>query len=194
MSDKIVYDNLSFDSGWEKDYYILLKNNPNVIKIIYQPKAITDLVARKQYTPDFIYVTKDTVSLVEIKSTWNPYSSGFQDKMIHKEMKAKSRDWLKAYFIENGITNITDKTILKYEKLKKLKKGFVDFDFKPPTAADHLREKVKIQEEEIKVLKKFQKDVYRYLNYNDNIANGKKLTKAQQDWYLEFQKELANHH
>ena len=48
--------------------------------------------------------------------------------------------------------------------------------------------------EEIKVLKKIKKDVYRYLNYNDNIANGKKLTKAQQDWYLEFQKELANHH
>ena len=58
---KVEFEGITFDSEWEKDYYIYLKDTVKALKIKYHPKPIFDLVARKQYTPDFIYQTNNTI-------------------------------------------------------------------------------------------------------------------------------------
>lgn len=179
---KIMYDNIMFDSEWEKEYYIYLKDIIKALKIKYHPEPIFDLVARKQYTPDFIYQTKSTISVVEVKGNYNPFANHFQDDMIHKEMKAKDRQWLARYFYKNGI-EVKDTDILKYEKVKKLRQGWVDYDFKNPnTIANKRKEKITELSSELKELKQFKKDTIRYFN----LHNKSKLTVNQKEFIAKY--------
>lgn len=191
---KVEFEGITFDSEWEKDYYIYLKEELKVDFIKYHPEPIFDLVARKKYTPDFIYCKEDTISVVEVKGGYNPYANHFQDDMIHKEMKAKDYRWLYNYFWKNGIkfTHSEDGYYdLKYEKVKKLKKGWVDYDFKNPnTIANKRKEKINDLSAEIKALRDFKKDAERYFRYQLKIAQNEKLTKPQKEWYYNYVKKL----
>ena len=191
---RVEYDGITFDSEWEKDYYIYLKEELKADFIKYHPEPIFDLVARKKYTPDFIYCKEDTVSVVEVKGGYNPYANHFQDDMIHKEMKAKDYGWLYNYFWKNGIkfTHSEDGYYdLKYEKVKKLKKGWVDYDFKNPnTIANKRKEKINDLSTEIKELRDFKKDAERYFRYHIKVVNNEKLTKPQKEWYYNYVKKL----
>ena len=191
---RVEYDGITFDSEWEKDYYIYLKEELKADFIKYHPEPIFDLVARKKYTPDFIYCKEDTISVVEVKGGYNPYANHFQDDMIHKEMKAKDYRWLYNYFWKNGIkfTHSEDGYYdLKYEKVKKLKKGWVDYDFKNPnTIAKKRKEKINDLSTEIKELRDFKKDAERYFRYQIKIVQNEKLTKPQKEWYYNYVKKL----
>lgn len=191
---KVEFEGITFDSEWEKDYYIYLKEELKADFIKYHPEPIFDLVARKKYTPDFIYCKEDTVSVVEVKGGYNPYANHFQDDMIHKEMKAKDYRWLYNYFWKNGIkfTNSEDGYYdLKYEKVKKLKKGWVDYDFKNPnTIANKRKEKINDLSTEIKALRDFKKDAERYFRYHIKVVQNEKLTKPQKEWYYNYVKKL----
>ena len=191
---KVEFDGITFDSEWEKDYYIYLKEELKANFIKYHPEPIFDLVARKKYTPDFIYVKEDTISVVEVKGGYNPYANHFQDDMIHKEMKAKDYRWLFNYFCKNGIkfTHLEDGYYdLNYEKVKKLKKGWVDYDFKNPnTIANKRKEKINDLSSEIKELRDFKKEAERYFRYHLKIVNNEKLTKPQKEWYYNYMKKL----
>ena len=183
---RVEYMDITFDSEWEKEYYIYLRDVFKADKIIFHPEPIFDLVARKQYTPDFIYVKGGTVSVVEVKGGYNPYANHFQDDMIHKEMKAKDRNWLERYFFKNGIV-VKDTDILKYEKVKKLKQGWVDYDFKNPnTLANKRKEKINEQKDEIKELRDFKKNAERYFTYHIKLVKNEKLTKPQREWYYKY--------
>ena len=191
---KVYYDGLTFDSEWEKDYYIHLKEELKADFIKYHPEPIFDLVARKQYTPDFIYIKDDTISVVEVKGNYNPFANHFQDDMIHKEMKAKNYRWLYNYFWKNGIkfSHSEDGYYdLKYEKVKKLKQGFVDYDFKNPnTIANKRKEKINDLSQELKELKDFKKNALRYYTYHLKIVRNEKLTKQQREWYYKYVEEI----
>ena len=191
---RVEYEGITFDSEWEKDYYIYLKEEFKADFIKYHPEPIFDLVARKKYTPDFIYCKEDTISVVEVKGGYNPYANHFQDDMIHKEMKAKDYRWLYNYFWKNGIncTHSEDGYYdLKYEKVKKLKKGWVDYDFKNPnTIANKRKEKINDLSTEIKALRDFKKDAERYFRYHIKVVNNEKLTKPQKEWYYNYVKKL----
>lgn len=191
---KVEYDGITFDSEWEKDYYLYLKEELKADFIKYHPEPIFDLVARKKYTPDFIYCKEDIISVVEVKGGYNPYSNHFQDDMIHKEMKAKDYRWLFNYFLKNDIkfTHSEDGYYdLKYEKVKKLKKGWVDYDFKNPnTIANKRKEKINDLSSEIKELRDFKKEAERYFRYHLKIVNNEKLTKPQKEWYYNYTKKL----
>lgn len=191
---KVEFDGITFDSEWEKDYYIYLNEELKADFIKYHPEPIFDLVARKKYTPDFIYVKEDTISVVEVKGGYNPYANHFQDDMIHKEMKAKDYRWLYNYFWKNGIkfTHSEDGYYdLKYEKVKKLKKGWIDYDFKNPnTIANKRKEKINDLSSEIKELRDFKKEAERYFRYHLKIVNNEKLTKPQKEWYYNYTKKL----
>ena len=191
---KVKYDGITFDSEWERDYYIYLREELKADLIKYHPEPIFDLVARKQYTPDFIYVKDDTISVVEVKGSYNPYANHFQDDMIHKEMKAKNYRWLYNYFWKNGIecTHSEDGYYdLKYEKVKKLKQGWVDYDYKNPnTLANQRKQKILSQKDEIKELKDFKKNAERYFTYYIKLVKNGKLTKPQREWYDNYVKEL----
>ena len=189
---RVTFDNITFDSEWEKDYYIYLKEELKADDIIYHPEPIYDLVARKQYTPDFIYTkwSTNTISVVEVKGNYNPFANHFQDDMIHKEMKAKDYRWLYNYFWKNGIIlkqPDNEAYNLKYEKVKKLKQGWVDYDFKNPnTIANKRKEKINEQSTEIKALSDFKKNAERYFRYHLKIVNNEKLTKPQREWYTNY--------
>ena len=191
---KVNYQDITFDSEWERDYYIYLKDVIKADFIKYHPEPIFDLVARKQYTPDFIYCKDDTISVVEVKGSYNPYANHFQDDMIHKEMKAKNYRWLYNYFWKNGIncTHSEDGYYdLKYEKVKKLKQGWVDYDFKNPnTIANKRKEKINDLRVEIKELRDFNKNAERYFGYHLKIVNNQKLTKSQREWYYKYVEEM----
>jgi hypothetical protein len=191
---RVEYEGITFDSEWEKDYYIYLKEELKADFIKYHPEPIFDLVARKKYTPDFIYQTNNTISVVEVKGSYNPYANHFQDDMIHKEMKAKNYRWLYNYFWKNGIkfTHSEDGYYdLKYEKVKKLKKGWVDYDFKNPnTIANKRKEKINDLSTEIKALRDFKKDAERYFRYHIKVVQNEKLTKPQKEWYYNYVKKL----
>lgn len=195
---KVEYMGITFDSEWEKEYYIYLRDVVKADKIIFHPEPIFDLVARKQYTPDFIYVKDDTVSVVEVKGGYNPYANKFQDDMIHKEMKAKNYRWLYNYFYKNGIyfTNSEDGYYdLKYEKVKKLKQGWVDYDFKNPnTIANKRKEKINDLSVEIKELRNFKKNAERYFKYHLKVVKNEKLTKPQREWYYKYVEELKRNY
>ena len=189
---KAQFDNLVFDSEWEKDYYIYLKDVIKADFIKYHPEPIYDLVARKQYTPDFIYVKENRISVVEVKGSYNPYANHFQDDMIHKEMKAKDREWLRRYFYKNNIYAAENpNAILQYIKIKKLKQGWVDYDYKNPnTIANKRKEKINDLSTEIKALRDFKKDAERYFRYHIKVVQNEKLTKPQKEWYYNYVKKL----
>ena len=185
---KVNYDGYTFDSEWERDYYIYLTTKLKADKVIYHPEAIYGLMARKQYVPDFIYVKDNIISVVEVKGNYNPFANHFQDEMLHKEMKAKDRHWLEIYFSLKNNIKVHDTDILKYEKVKKLKQGWVDYDFKNPnTIANKRKEKISELEDELRELKDFKKDAERLFRYH---FSKKKLTKKQNEWYTEHYAKL----
>ena len=82
IQKNLKYDNINFDSGWEIQYYIWLKDNN--INFIYQPNPIEYFIENKKhyYHPDFYLI--DTNEYIEIKASrflyqgvnnnWNTYS------------------------------------------------------------------------------------------------------------------------
>ncbi len=193
---KVKYDGITFDSEWEKDYYIHLKDEVKADFIKYHPEPIFDLMARKQYTPDFIYVKDDTISVVEVKGNYNPFANHFQDEMIHKEMKAKNYRWLYNYFYKNNIkfSHPEDGYYdLKYEKVKYLQAhGWVDYDWKNPnTRVNQQKAKINDLSAELKELKEFKKNALRYFGYSLKLITGKKLTKSQAAWQNNYFDEMV---
>lgn len=192
---KITYNGITFDSEWEKDYYLYLMNDLKINEnnIWRNIKPFTDLMARKKYTPDMIYYNKTEKKfyIVEIKGNYNPFANHFQDDMIHKEMKAKTQDELRHYIIENGIETYFDDTF-QYIKLKYLKAhGWVDYDWKNPnTRVSQQKAKINEQKDEIKELKEYKKMTERWLKYHFKLVSGGKLTKQQFEWYQSVGKEL----
>ena len=182
---KVNYDNLSFDSEWEKEFYLHLINDLGISKnnIWRNILPITGLIARKRYTPDFIFLKDKTFHIVEVKGNYNPYANHFQDEMIHKEMKAKDQDELRQYVSINGIDTYFDDKFI-YEKVKFLKAyGWVDYDWKNPnTRVSQQKEKINDLSAELKELKEFKKNALRYWSYKFKQANKEKLTKKQCEW------------
>ena len=184
---RVEYNGIWFDSEWEKDFYIHIQTN--VTKCIWRNnlKPFTNLIARKHYTPDMIYLAGNTFHIVEVKGSYNPFANHFQDEMIHKEMKAKTQEELRHYVESCGIATHFDETFV-YEKVKKLKSGWVDFDFKNPnTLANKRKEKINDLSAELKELKEFKKNAMRYFSYRFKVG---KLTKKQLDFYMTYQENI----
>lgn len=185
---KIHYDNITFDSELEVNYYKHLKEQD--LKFIYHPKKPIHINSKNTYTPDFIVFYDDRVEIVESKG----YSqfSFMKDNMIHNVMLEKTNDDLVDFLIENGILEeeIIGKDVV-YKKIKYLKTfGWVDFDFKNPnTLSNNRKNKIIELEKELKDLYNYKKDIERYFNYIRNINNNKKLTKQQREWKYNFEKE-----
>lgn len=192
---KVFYNGLSFDSEWEKGFYLHLINdlkiNENDIWRNIEP--ITDLMARKKYTPDFIYYDKGTKTfhIVEVKGNYNPFANHFQDDMIHKEMKAKDQMDLRLYVQSNGIETYFDDHFI-YEKVKLLKAyGWVDYEWKNPNnRVSQQKAKINDLSVELKELKEFKKNMLRYLTYHKKIVENQKLTKSQKEWYYNYVNEI----
>jgi len=196
---KVYYDNLLFDSEWEKDYYIYLLKDLKINKsnIWRNIKPFTDLMARKRYTPDIIYYNKAEKKfyIVEIKGNYNPFANHFQDEMIHKEMKAKTEDELENYIRENGIETYFDDSF-QYIKIKYLKAhGWVDYDWKNPnTRVSQQKAKINDLSVELKELKEFKKNALRYFGYMSKIDysfNFKRLTKPQREWFSKYTNKMV---
>ena len=139
-----------------------------------------------------IYFYGNAFNVIEIKGSYNPFANHFQDEMIHKEMKAKTQEELKQYILENGIEvpNV-EPLFFNYFKLKKLKQGWVDYDFKNPnTIANKRKEKINDLSAELKELKDFKKNALRYYTYHLKIVRNEKLTKQQREWYYKYVEEI----
>lgn len=196
---KVNYDGLSFDSEWEKEFYLHLINDLGISKnnIWRNILPITGLIARKRYTPDFIYLKNKTFHIIEVKGNYNPYANHFQDEMIHKEMKNKTKDDLREYISINGIDTYFDDKFI-YEKVKFLKAyGWVDYDWKNPnTRVSQQKAKINDLSTELKELKEFKKNTMRYFGYSLKLITGKKLTKSQIAWqnnyFDKMMKEVEN--
>ena len=152
---KVKYDNITFDSDLEVEYYKYLqelKAKCEVLNFYYHPNAIQNLVGKRSYTPDFLVAYPDRIEIVECKG-YNPYSKMIDDQ-IHNVMLSKNEYFLKSYICDVKAKNIqffcskewdTEKQVI-YRKVKYLKAyGFVDWDFKNPNTISNQR-KVKIQE------------------------------------------------
>ena len=187
---KIYYDNLSFDSEWEKEYYIYLRDVVKAEGIWRDLVAIKGLMGRDKYTPDFIYLKDKVFHIVEVKGNYNPYANHFQDDMIHREMKTKNQQFLRYYVANNGISTYFDNTFV-YEKIKKLKAhGWVDYEWKNPnTLSNQRKAKITELEQSMKEINKRLKDYERFVDYVLKIQDGQKLTKQQREWYMNFIKE-----
>lgn len=111
--------------------------------------------------------------------------------MTHQVMLGKSQDELTQWLYNNGIVPYAN-ALIKYKKIKYLKAyGFVDWDFKNPnTLANHRKQKILTQKDEIKELKEFKKNAERYFTYHIKLVNNEKLTKPQREWYTNYVEEL----
>ena len=185
---KVKYDNITFDSELEIDYYKHLKEQN--LTFIYHPKKPIHINSKSTYTPDFIVIYDDRIEIIETKG-FNQFSH-LRDTMVHNVMIEKDKDELFDYVLDNGLTinDILCKDIL-YRKIKYLKSfGWVDFDFKNPnTIANQRKNKIVELEAELKELNLYKKNIERYFSYIRNINNNKKLTKPQQEWKYNFEKE-----
>ena len=185
---KVKYDNITFDSELEVEYYKHLKEIG--ANFIYHPKKPIHINSKNTYTPDFIVIYNNRIEIVETKG----YSqfSFMKDNMIHNVMLEKSKDDLFEFVLDNGLTEneIFCKDII-YKKIKYLKShGWVDFDFKNPNTISNKRKNKIIElEAEIDDLKEFKKNVTRYFSYIRKINSGVKLTKNQIEWKNNFEKE-----
>lgn len=185
---KVKYDNVTFDSDLEIEYYKYLKEQK--LKFIYHPKKPIHINSKNTYTPDFIVFYDNKIEIVETKG-FNQFSY-MRDNMIHNVMQELTIDQKLDYLYENGI--LESETIGKdivYKKIKYLKTfGWVDFDFKNPnTLSNNRKNKIIELEKELKELNNYKKDIERYFNYIRNINNNKKLTKQQREWKYNFEKE-----
>ena len=190
---KVMYNNITFDSELEVDFYkCLVENN---IEFIYQNEyrktpIHINLGRRKTYVPDFIVFDNDNkkICIVEMKgyAKW----SANEDNNIMDFMNNKVEtdigflaEWLAELNIDTRGWDIT------YKRLKRIKSiGFVDWNYKNPNSLSNKR-KVKIAEQslEIKDLRDFKKKVERYYGYLRKIKNNEKLTKSQNEWIKEYE-------
>ena len=188
---KVRYDNITFDSELEVEYYKYLKDNN--IRFIYQneyrniPIKI-NLGRRKTYTPDFIVFDDENkiIKIIELKgyAKW----SANEDNNIMDFMKNKvatDKDFLIEWLAQLDID--TRGWDIEYYRLKHLKTyGWVDFNFKNPnTISNQRKNKIIELEKEIKELELYKKNVERYFSY----LRKDKLTKQQKEWKMNFESE-----
>ena len=196
---KVKYDDITFDSELEVEYYkylVELYEKGVITSFYYHPSIPIKITKNNTYTPDFVVFYLDRrIEIVETKG-YNPYSK-MRDDMIHQVMQSKNeqelRDWLKENFPFNIYLYIDgDNYSVVYRKVKYLKAyGFVDWDFKNPnTIANKRKEKINDLSSEIKELRDFKKEAERYFRYYLKIVNNEKLTKPQKEWYYNYTKKL----
>ena len=198
---KVKYDDITFDSELEVEYYKYLMElyaNGVITSFYYHPTIPIKITKNNTYTPDFVVFYMDRrIEIVEVKG-YNPYSK-MRDDMIHQVMLAKSEQELKDWLNKNYDSVYDNKFQLKfnnysvvYRKVKYLKSyGFVDWDFKNPnTIANKRKEKINDLSSEIKELRDFKKEAERYFRYHLKIVNNEKLTKPQKEWYYNYTKKL----
>ena len=198
---KVKYDDITFDSELEVEYYKYLVElyEKGVISAFYYHPAIPIKITKNNtYTPDFVVFYMDNkIEIVETKG-YNPYSK-MRDDMIHQVMQSKPEQELRDWLNKNYDSVYDNKFQLKfnnysvvYRKVKYLKAyGFVDWDFKNPnTIANKRKEKINDLSSEIKELRDFKKEAERYFRYHLKIVNNEKLTKPQKEWYYNYMKKL----
>lgn len=198
---KVKYDNITFDSELEVEYYkylVELYANGVITSFYYHPSIPIKITKNNTYTPDFVVFYMDNkIEIVETKG-YNPYSK-MRDDMIHQVMQSKSEQELRDWLNKNYDSLYDNKFQLKfnnysvvYRKVKYLKAyGFVDWDFKNPnTIANKRKEKINDLSTEIKELRYFKKEAERYFRYHLKIVNNEKLTKPQKEWYYNYMKKL----
>ena len=198
---KVKYDNITFDSELEVEYYkylVELYANGVITSFYYHPSIPIKITKNNTYTPDFVVFYMDNkIEIVETKG-YNPYSK-MRDDMIHQVMQSKSEQELRDWLNKNYDSVYDNKFQLKfnnysdvYRKVKYLKAyGFVDWDFKNPnTIANKRKEKINDLSTEIKELRDFKKEAERYFRYHLKIVNNEKLTKPQKEWYYNYMKKL----
>ena len=198
---KVKYDNITFDSELEVEYYkylVELYAKGIITSFYYHPAIPIKITKNNTYTPDFVVFYMDRrIEIVETKG-YNPYSK-MRDDMIHQVMLSKSeqelRDWLNKNFdsvYDNKFQLKFNNYSVVYRKVKYLKAyGFVDWDFKNPnTIANKRKEKINDLSSEIKELRDFKKEAERYFRYHLKIVNNEKLTKPQKEWYYNYMKKL----
>ena len=201
---KVKYNDITFDSELEVEYYKYLREKMNTGEIItyfYHPDIPIRITKNNTYTPDFVVFYKNSrIEIVETKG-YSQYSY-MKDNMIHSIMQSKTeqelRDWINENYTavysakdNNFLVNFNSYRVV-YRKIKYLKAyGFVDWDFKNPnTIANKRKEKINDLSTEIKALRDFKKDAERYFRYQSKIANNEKLTKPQKEWYYNYVKKL----
>ena len=198
---KVKYDDITFDSELEVEYYkylVELYENGVITSFYYHPSIPIKITKNNTYTPDFVVFYLDRrIEIVETKG-YNPYSK-MRDDMIHQVMQSKSEQELRDWLNKNYDSVYDNKFQLKfnnysvvYRKVKYLKSyGFVDWDFKNPnTIANKRKEKINDLSSEIKELRDFKKEAERYFRYHLKIVNNEKLTKPQKEWYYNYMKKL----
>ena len=198
---KVKYDDITFDSELEVEYYkylVELYANGVITSFYYHPSIPIKITKNNTYTPDFVVFYLDRrIEIVETKG-YNPYSK-MRDDMIHQVMQSKSEQELRDWLNKNYDSVYDNKFQLKfnnyrvvYRKVKYLKAyGFVDWDFKNPnTIANKRKEKINDLSTEIKELRDFKKEAERYFRYHLKIVNNEKLTKPQKEWYYNYTKKL----
>ena len=198
---KVKYDDITFDSELEVEYYkylVELYEKGVITSFYYHPSIPIKITKNNTYTPDFVVFYLDNkIEIVETKG-YNPYSK-MRDDMIHQVMQSKSEQELRDWLNKNYDSLYDNKFQLKfnnysvvYRKVKYLKAyGFVDWDFKNPnTIANKRKEKINDLSSEIKELRDFKKEAERYFRYHLKIINNEKLTKPQKEWYYNYTKKL----
>ena len=198
---KVKYDDITFDSELEVEYYkylVELYEKGVITAFYYHPAIPIKITKNNTYTPDFVVFYMDNkIEIVETKG-YNPYSK-MRDDMIHQVMQSKSeqelRDWLNKNYdsvYDNKFQLRFNNYSVVYRKVKYLKAyGFVDWDFKNPnTIANKRKEKINDLSTEIKELRDFKKEAERYFRYHLKIVNNEKLTKPQKEWYYNYIKKL----
>ena len=194
---KVKYDNITFDSELEVEYWKYLKEHGEengVRAFFYHPKVPIKITKNNSYTPDFVIFYDAGIEIIETKG-YNPYSK-MRDDMIHQVMLAMPeeslREWIGKNFTSAGFWAMFPVSLhefrVRYKKIKYLKAyGFVDWDFKNPnTIANKRKEKINEQSTEIKALSDFKKNAERYFRYHLKIVNNEKLTKPQKEWYYKY--------
>ena len=198
---KVKYDDITFDSELEVEYYkylVELYAKGIITSFYYHPAIPIKITKNNTYTPDFVVFYMDRrIEIVETKG-YNPYSK-MRDDMIHQVMQSKQEQELRDWLNKNYDSVYDNKFQLKfnnysvvYRKVKYLKSyGFVDWDFKNPnTIANKRKEKINDLSTEIKELRDFKKEAERYFRYHLKIVNNEKLTKPQKEWYYNYMKKL----
>lgn len=198
---KVKYDDITFDSELEVEYYkylVELYEKGVISAFFYHPAIPIKITKNNSYTPDFVVFYLDRrIEIVETKG-YNPYSK-MRDDMIHQVMLSKPEQELRDWLNKNYDSVYDNKFQLKfnnyrvvYRKVKYLKAyGFVDWDFKNPnTIANKRKEKINDLSSEIKELRDFKKEAERYFRYHLKIVNNEKLTKPQKEWYYNYTKKL----
>ena len=198
---KVKYDDITFDSELEVEYYkylVELYAKGVITSFYYHPTIPIKITKNNTYTPDFVVFYMDNkIEIVETKG-YSQYSY-MKDNMIHSIMQSKSEqelmDWLNKNYdavYDNKFQSKFSNFRVVYRKVKYLKAyGFVDWDFKNPnTIANKRKEKINDLSTEIKELRDFKKEAERYFRYHLKIVNNEKLTKPQKEWYYNYMKKL----